>query len=213
MLEEETRANGHDEYATDLSRIKSAGHHLLDIITDILDLSKVEAGKMEVDLVPVNLPDLLAGVGAAVEPLARRNGNNLAMECDPSIGEISSDPVKLRQILLNLLSNAAKFTRDGQIALKADLEIAGEGKWIILEVADTGIGIAAEKFDKLFEAFTQGDSSTTRRFGGTGLGLAISRRYCELLNGTIEVESWPGKGSVFTVRLPAQAVSSARVAS
>lgn len=213
MLEEETRANGHDEYATDLSRIKSAGHHLLDIITGILDLSKVEAGKMEVDLVPVNLPDLLAGVGAAVEPLARRNGNNLAIECDPSIGEISSDPVKLRQILLNLLSNAAKFTRDGQIALKAELEIAGEGKWIILEVGDTGIGIAAEKFDKLFEAFTQGDSSTTRRFGGTGLGLAISRRYCELLNGTIEVESRPGQGSVFTVRLPAQAVSSARVAS
>ena len=213
LLEEETRANGHDEYAADLSRIKSAGHHLLDIITGILDLSKVEAGKMEVDLVPVDLAELLAGIGAAVEPLARRNGNNFAIECDPSFGEILSDPVKLRQILLNLLSNAAKFTRDGEIALKAKLEIADERRWVILEVGDTGIGIAAEKFDKLFEAFTQGDSSTTRRFGGTGLGLAISRRYCELLNGTIEVESRPGQGSVFTVRLPAHAVGAARVAS
>ena len=150
---------------------------------------------------------------APVEPLARRNGNNLAIECDPSFGEISSDPVKLRQILLNLLSNAAKFTRDGEIALKAACEFSGEEKWIKLEVSDTGIGIADEKFDKLFEAFTQGDSSTTRRFGGTGLGLAISRRYCELLNGTIEVESRPGQGSVFTVRLPAHAVGAARVAS
>jgi PAS domain S-box-containing protein len=213
LLEDETRANGHDEYATDLSRIRSAGHNLLDIITGILDLSKVEAGKMEVDLVPVDLPDMLAQIGATVEPLARRNGNSLTVNCDPSIGEISSDPIKLRQILFNLLSNAAKFTRDGKIILSAEIEAAAEGEWIKLEVGDTGIGIETEKFDKLFDAFTQADSSTTRRFGGTGLGLAISQRYCELLNGTIAVRSQPGEGSVFTVRLPAQAADAARQAS
>ena len=212
LLEDEIRAKGHGEYADDLSRIKAAGHHLLDIITGILDLSKVEAGKMEVDILPVDLPDLMAQVGVAVEPLARRNGNSLIVSCDPSIGEISSDPVKLRQILFNLLSNAAKFTRDGKITLSAEIETVGEKKWVNLAVSDTGIGIEPEKFDKLFDAFTQADSSTTRRFGGTGLGLAISRRYCELLDGEIAVESKPGEGATFTVRLPAQSTGSARVA-
>ena len=204
LLDEETRSNGHDEYGADLSRIKEAGHHLLDIITGILDLSKVEAGKMEVDIVPLNLPDMLARVAAAVEPLARRNGNGLVVNCAPSIGEISSDPVKLRQILFNLLSNAAKFTRDGGITLSAEAEAAGDDNWIKLMVRDTGIGISSEKFDTLFDAFTQADSSTTRRFGGTGLGLAISRRYCELLGGQIDVESSLGNGAVFTVRLPVE---------
>ncbi len=212
LLEDEIRAKGHGEYADDLSRIKAAGHHLLDIITGILDLSKVEAGKMEVDILPVDLPDLMAQVGVAVEPLARRNGNSLIVICDPSIGEISSDPVKLRQILFNLLSNAAKFTRDGKITLSAEIETVGEKKWVNLAVSDTGIGIEPEKFDKLFDAFTQADSSTTRRFGGTGLGLAISRRYCELLDGEIAVESKPGEGATFTVRLPVQSTGSARAA-
>lgn len=212
LLEDETRAKGHGEYADDLSRIKAAGHHLLDIITGILDLSKVEAGKMEVDIFSVDLPGLVAQVGAAVEPLARRNGNSLTVNCDPSIGEIPSDPVKLRQILFNLLSNAAKFTRDGKITLSAEIETVGEKKWVNLAVSDTGIGIEPEKFDKLFDAFTQADSSTTRRFGGTGLGLAISRRYCELLDGEIAVESKPGEGATFTVRLPAQTTGSARAA-
>ena len=210
LLEDETRAEGHGQYADDLSRIKAAGHHLLDIITGILDLSKVEAGKMEVDILPINLPDLVAQVGAAVEPLARRNGNSLIVNCDPSIGEILSDAIKLRQILLNLLSNAAKFTRDGKITFNAEIEAAGGEKWVNLAVSDTGIGIAPEKFDTLFDAFTQADSSTTRRFGGTGLGLAISQRYCELLNGEIEVASQPGEGAVFTVRLPMQTAGLAR---
>ena len=167
---------------------------------------------MAVDILPVDLPGLLAQVGVAVEPLARRNGNSLIVSCDPSIGEISSDPVKLRQILFNLLSNAAKFTRDGEITLSAEIETVGEKKWVNLAVSDTGIGIEPEKFDKLFDAFTQADSSTTRRFGGTGLGLAISRRYCELLDGEIAVESKPGEGATFTVRLPVQSTGSARAA-
>lgn len=210
LLEDETRANGHGEYGTDLARIKEAGHHLLDIITGILDLSKVEAGKMEVDILAIDLHDLVARVGAAVEPLARRNGNKFIVNCDPAIGEIQSDPVKLRQIMFNLLSNAAKFTRDGEIALAVTIEMSGGEKWMKLVVGDTGIGIGPENFDTLFDAFTQADSSTTRRFGGTGLGLAISRRYCELLNGIIEVASQPGEGAVFTVRLPAQMPGMAR---
>lgn len=212
LLEEETSANGHGEYAADLSRIKGAGHHLLDIITGILDLSNVEAGKMEVDILPVDLSDLLAQVGAAMEPLARRNGNSLVITCDPSVGEFSTDPIKLRQILFNLLSNAAKFTRGGKIVLSAEVETAGAEKWVSLVVSDTGIGIEPEKFDSLFDAFTQGDSSTTRRFGGNGLGLAISQRYCELLNGEIEVDSVPGEGAKFTVRLPSQTTRAARAA-
>lgn len=212
LLEDETRANGHGEYAADLSRIKAAGQHLLDIITEILDLSKVEAGKMEVDIVPLDLPDMVAQVSAAVEPLARRNGNSLIVRCDPSIGEITSDPIKLRQILFNLLSNAAKFTRDGKISLSAEMETVGDSEWLKLAVGDTGIGIEPEKFDTLFDSFTQADNTTTRRFGGTGLGLAISQRYCELLEGNIGVASEPGAGSVFIVRLPLQRPNAAKAA-
>ncbi len=212
LLEEDIRANKHDQYVPDLNRVKAAGHHLLDIITGILDLSKVEAGRMEVDIIPIDLPDLLTRVAAAVEPLARRNGNSLTVDCDPSAGEVWSDPIKLRQIMFNLLSNAAKFTRDGKIFLSVEIETAGGDNWMKLAVRDTGIGIAPEKFDTVFDAFTQADNSTTRRFGGTGLGLAISRRYCELLNGTIEVQSEPGEGAVFTVRLPAHMVGPALAA-
>lgn len=202
LLEEETAANGHHEYAADLSRIKAAGRHLLGIISGILDLSKVEAGKTEVDLAPLNLAALLDEVGSAIEPLARQNGNSLTVDCSPAIGEIRSDPVKLRQILINLLSNAAKFTRDGEILLSAETETMDMDDWLKIRVRDTGIGISPDQFDTLFDAFTQADSSTTRRFGGTGLGLAISRRYCELLSGRIDVESRPGEGTVFTVSLP-----------
>jgi PAS domain S-box-containing protein len=204
LLEEETVEHGHYEYALDLSRIKAAGRHLLDIITGILDLSKVEAGKMEVDLVPLKLASLMEDVRYAIEPMARQNGNRLKVACDPAIGEIISDPVKLRQIFINLLSNAAKFTSDGEIGFYADLKTRNGGTWLRIRVEDTGIGIAPEKLNTLFEAFTQADSSTTRRFGGTGLGLAISRRYSELLNGTLRVESQPGAGTVFTLDLPWQ---------
>jgi PAS domain S-box-containing protein len=212
LLEEETAANGHIEYVSDLSRIKSAGLHLLDIITGILDLSKVEAGKMEVDLQLVDLSNLLGQAVAEVAPLVHRNGNNLTVDYDSSIGSITTDPVKLRQILFNLLSNAAKFTRDGEISLSAAIESAGEEKWVKLAVSDTGIGIEPGKIDSLFDAFTQADSSTTRRFGGTGLGLAISRRYSELFGGRIQVESKPGEGATFTVRLPVQMSGLARKA-
>ncbi len=205
LLEEETVGHGHYEYALDLQRIKAAGRHLLDIITGILDLSKVEAGKMEVDLVPLKLASLMEDVRYAIEPLARQNGNRLQVECDPSIGEIVSDPVKLRQIFIDLLSNAAKFTSDGEIGFYAGLETGDGRSWIRIRVEDTGIGIAPDKFDTLFEAFTQADSSTTRRFGGTGLGLAITRRYSELLNGKISIDSQPGAGTVFTLDLPVQA--------
>lgn len=209
LLEEEVTANGHNEYVTDLARIRDAGRHLLDIITGILDLSKVEAGKMEVDIVPVELLPVLEQSVAAVKPLVRQNGNSLKLEVDREIGTIAVDPVKLRQILLNLLSNAAKFTRQGEVVLRASRENRHGAGWLLLEVEDTGIGIAADKFDTLFDAFTQVDSSTTRSFGGTGLGLAISRRYCELMGGQIEVRSEPGKGAMFTVSLPVEDKNSA----
>ena len=210
LLEEDTRTNGHGDYAADLAHIKTAGHNLLDIIMSILDLSKVEAGKMEIDILPFDLAGLMEEVSAALEPLARNNGNRLTVNCHPSIGEISSDPIKLRQILFNLLSNAAKFTRDGKITLSAEIAAVGTEKRVRLVVADTGIGIAPEKSGTLFDAFTQADSSATRRFGGTGLGLAISQRYCELLGGKIEVESRLGEGAVFTVCLPLQIPALAR---
>lgn len=205
LLEEEARANGHEEYLADLSRISRAGQHLLDIITGILDLSRVEAGRMDVEIAPVHLPNLLSEVAAEAEPLVKLNGNRLSVTCESGLGEIVSDPAKLRQILFNLLSNAAKFTRDGRIFLTAETEWRPEGEMLKLVVRDTGIGISAEKCESLFDAFTQADSSTTRQFGGTGLGLAVSRGFCELLGGSISADSRPGEGAVFTARLPLRA--------
>ena len=185
-------------------RIHAAGRHILGIINDVLDLSKIEAGKMELFAEDFAFDDLAAEVLAAIQPLAERHGNALSAELDPGIGVVRGDLTKLRQILLNLLSNACKFTRDGAVRLRARRAADSTGDWLILAVRDTGIGIPADRLAHLFESYTQADASTQRRFGGTGLGLAITRRLCDLMGGVIAVESALGEGTTFEVRLPAR---------
>ncbi len=210
MLMEDVAQSGQTEKESDLERISTAGRHLLALINDILDLSKIEAGKIDLDFDEFDVDALVGEVIATVEPLARAKGNRLSAKCGAPVGRIRSDPTKLRQILYNLLSNAAKFTRDGEIGLEVTREEDDGAQWICFHVADTGIGIKTEQLGNLFEAFTQADASTTRQYGGTGLGLAISRRYCELMGGGIEVESQPGRGSTFTVRLPVGDIATGR---
>ena len=184
--------------AGDIRRIIGAARHLLALISDILDLSKIEAGQMSVYLEPIAVPELLDDVVATLMPAIRQNDDALAVEIAPEAATLRSDHVKIRQILYNLLSNAAKFTRRGSITLRA----RREGAEVVFEVEDTGIGIDGEYLERLFAAFTQADDSTTRRYGGTGLGLAITRSFCELLGGSIAVDSEVGRGSRFTVTLP-----------
>ncbi|MCA9675988.1 MAG: response regulator [Kofleriaceae bacterium] len=192
-----------DQVHKDLVRIRAAGAHLLTLINDVLDISKIEADKIE--LAPHRFPlrDLVDDVAATIVPMARTSNDRFEIEVSPEVGEIFCDRTRLRQILLNLLSNACKFTRDGQVTLAASrAQRHGEG-WIDLQVRDTGIGISAEQQRRLFQPFVQADSSTTREFGGTGLGLVISRRLAEMMGGEITMASVPGQGSTFTVSLPA----------
>jgi len=203
MLEEEAADSGQAAFIPDLQKIRSAGRHLLALINDILDLSKIEAGKMELHLEPVELGSLVHEAASTVTPLVARNGNRLELRAGSNLGTIRSDGMKLRQALLNLLSNAAKFTEKGTITLTAERGGAPREE-VVLTVADTGIGMSAEAMSRLFEAFSQADTSTTRKYGGTGLGLAITRRFCQLLGGDVTVDSTPGQGSRFTIRLPVE---------
>ncbi|NNJ13239.1 PAS domain-containing protein [Chloroflexales bacterium ZM16-3] len=197
-----------DESAhSDLGRIAGAGKHLLALINDILDISKIEAGRMELSLEEFSLRPLLDGVIATIEPLARQRGNTLGLQVPQVIPPLITDPTRLQQILLNLLSNAAKFTQDGQIQLEVTLRPGApdgaEPEMIVFAVRDTGIGMTPEQMNRLFQPFAQADSSTTRQYGGTGLGLAISRSFARMLHGDIYVESSPGEGSTFTLIFPA----------
>jgi signal transduction histidine kinase len=184
-----------------LQRVNRAGTHLLGLINQVLDLSKIEAGKLELDPQTVKLTPLIDEVIGTARQLAEQNKNRLAVEIPHDLGTLSVDPLRLRQILLNLLSNACKFTKQGQVTLRARRVIDGRD-WIEFAVADSGIGMTPQQQAKLFEAFTQADASTAQRFGGTGLGLAISRKLARMMGGDVTVTSEPGKGSVFTVRLP-----------
>jgi signal transduction histidine kinase len=184
-----------------LKRANAAGTHLLGLINQVLDLSKIEAGKLELNPESVNLAPLIDEVIGTAGQLAEKNKNRLVIEAEPNLGSITTDPMRLRQILLNLLSNACKFTKQGEVKLKARRVVNG-GNWMELAVSDTGIGMTPEQQAKLFAEFTQADSLTARKFGGTGLGLAISRRLARMMGGDVTVASEPGKGSVFTVRLP-----------
>ena len=187
-------------FVPDLNHIRGAGKHLLAVINDILDLSKIEAGKMTTHLELFDLAALLRDVTATVLPLARKNGNQVTLNMDEdAIRFVRTDPTKVRQIAFNLLSNACKFTHSGTVTV--DVRPDEENKHIVLAVRDTGVGMTAEQLASIFEAFTQADSSTTREFGGTGLGLTITRHFASLLGGTIEVESQIGQGTTFTVRL------------
>jgi signal transduction histidine kinase len=187
-----------------LKRVNAAGTHLLGLINQVLDLSKIEAGKLELNPESVNLAPLIDEVIGTAGQLAEQNRNRLVVEAQENLGTVSIDPMRLRQILLNLLSNACKFTKQGEVKLKAR-KVADGGNWIELAVSDTGIGMTPDQQAKLFAEFAQADSLTARRFGGTGLGLAISRKLARMMGGDVTVASEPGKGSVFTVRLPGSA--------
>jgi two-component system, NtrC family, sensor kinase len=192
---------GTDKALEPLKRVNAAGTHLLGLINQVLDLSKIEAGKLELNPESVNLAPLIGEVIGTAGQLAEHNKNRLVVEAEKNLGAVTVDPMRLRQILLNLLSNACKFTKQGEVKLKAR-RVANGGDWIELAVCDTGIGMTPEQQAKLFAEFTQADSLTARKFGGTGLGLAISRKLARMMGGDVTVESEPGKGSVFTVRLP-----------
>jgi signal transduction histidine kinase/DNA-binding response OmpR family regulator len=202
MLQEEAEDLGDTEYIPDLQKINSAGKHLLSLINDILDLSKIEAGRMDLYLERFDLHEMVKDVVSTVNPLITKNGNELIVEEAADLGTARADLTKLRQSLFNLLSNAAKFTENGKITLSVFQTQDADWKWLNLSVQDEGIGIASNKISSLFDEFTQADASTTRNYGGTGLGLAISRRFCQMMGGDITVESEPGKGSLFTVRIP-----------
>jgi signal transduction histidine kinase len=185
-----------------LDRVLGAARHLLALINDILDLSKIEAGRMELHLDSFALAPLIDGVIKTIEPLAAKNGNQVAVHCDAAIGKMHADQMRLRQALLNLMSNANKFTERGGISIDARQGQENGRDWITIAVADTGIGMTSEQMRKLFQEFSQASSSTASKYGGTGLGLAISRRFCQMMGGDITVESEPGRGSIFTIRLP-----------
>jgi signal transduction histidine kinase/CheY-like chemotaxis protein len=191
------------EFVTDLEKINSAGKHLLALINDILDLSKIEAGKMELFLENFDLAEMIEEVASTVRPMVEKNANTLHIQCALNLGVMHADQIKVRQGLFNLLSNAVKFTHEGNITLEAGRQSNGGGEWIVFRVTDTGIGLSPEQIAKLFKDFTQADASTTRKFGGTGLGLALTRRFCEMMGGEVAVRSMPGEGSIFTIKLPA----------
>jgi len=185
-----------------LRRVQAAGTHLLGLINQVLDLAKIEAGKLELNPQIVPLAPLIDQVIGTTRHLAEQNQNSLVVEAPDDLGAMTVDPMRLRQILLNLLSNACKFTKQGEVALRAR-RLVDRCDWIELAVADSGIGMTAEQQGRLFEEFSQAEASTTQRFGGTGLGLAISRKLARMMGGDVTLTSEPGKGSVFTVRLPA----------
>ncbi|MDX2213831.1 MAG: response regulator [Oculatellaceae cyanobacterium bins.114] len=225
MLQEEAEDTGQDGFVPDLKRIHTAGKHLLALINDILDLSKIEAGKMDLYLERFDILQMIQDVVSTIHPLLEKNHNTLVVDCPDSIGTMYADLTKVRQNLLNLLSNAAKFTNQGTVTLKVwkegqpqheddKVKRAGDSfesrpvtSVIWFQVSDTGIGMTAEQMSKLFQAFTQADASTTRKYGGTGLGLAIAQRFCQMMGGSLEVESVVDQGTTFTMVLPVQVMS------
>ena len=213
LLKEDAEDLGCEDFIPDLLKIQTAGKHLLSLISDILDISKIEAGRMELYLETFNPAHLIDDVVSTVESLVHKNSNQFEVDCASDLGLMYADITKTRQILLNLLSNAAKFTEQGTIKISVEIVTNESSKlpkpeecseWIIFRVFDTGIGIPHEQMQHLFQAFMQGDASTTRKYGGTGLGLTISRHFCLMMGGDMEVESQLGFGSIFTVRLPAR---------
>src|SRR5262249_36088108 len=200
MLREDAEALKQDP--DPLDRVLGAGRHLLALINDILDLSKIEAGRMELNLETFALAPLIDGVVKTIEPLAAKNGNQVAVHCDAAIGMMYADQMRLRQALLNLMSNANKFTEKGTVTIAARQGEENGRDWVTLSVADTGIGMTTEQMGKLFQEFSRASSKPARKYGGTGLGLVISRKFCQMMGGDITVASEPGKGSTFTIRLP-----------
>ena len=197
---------GTEKAAEPLQRVNRAGTHLLGLINQVLDLSKIEAGKLELNPQTVQLAPLIDEVVGTARQLAQQNKNRLMVELQENVGTMTVDPMRLRQILLNLLSNACKFTKEGEISLRTS-KVRNGGQWVELSVCDTGIGMSSDQQARLFEEFAQAEATTAQRFGGTGLGLAITRKLARMMGGDVTVASEVGKGSVFTVRLPGGAAS------
>ena len=203
MLMEIAEEEDRQEPVPDLKKIHDAGNHLLSLINDILDLSKIDSGKIELELREFAVRDVLEDVVSMIQPAIDKNGNELEARCSERVDRMRSDETRVRQVLFNLAGNAAKFTENGKVIVDVDREAAEDGDWLVFRVTDTGIGMTADQRSKLFDDFVQADSSTTRKFGGTGLGLSISRLFCRILGGDITVESELGNGSTFVARLPA----------
>ena len=209
MLMEDAVDNENEELHDDLNSIKQAGAHLLSLINDVLDLSKIEAGKMDVHLETFRISELFESVGSTVKALIDKNHNEYVVKLDPLLSDMHADLTKVRQTLFNLISNAAKFSTNGTITLTGEkLDVNGID-WIVMNVSDTGIGIPVEKLDHIFNEFSQADDSTTRDYGGTGLGLAISRRFCRMMGGDLTVSSTLGEGSTFSMHVPLTVVKTA----
>ena len=211
MLAEEAKEQRHAQYLPDLEKIGDAGRQLLELIADVLDLSKIEAGRMGVYLETFAIANMLAGVASTLAPLVARNRNLLKIECPQDIGTMRADLTKVRQCLFNLIGNACKFTEGGTVAVAVSRERSGGREWVLFRVSDTGIGMSPEQIERLFEAFAQAEASTARRFGGTGLGLTISRQFARIMGGDVTVNSELGEGSTFTLVLPVQASSSGEI--
>ena len=205
MLVEEAEDLGQETFVPDLKKIQSAGKHLLELINDVLDLSKIESGKMTLYCEDIEVAAMVRDVEATIMPLLKKNRNTLATEIPEDVGLMHSDLTKIRQSLFNLLGNAAKFTQDGTIRLVVTTHTKKRRQFVSFAISDTGIGMKPEQLSRLFEPFTQADESTTRKYGGTGLGLAISRRFCRMMEGDIEAASTEGQGSTFTITLPRKA--------
>jgi signal transduction histidine kinase/CheY-like chemotaxis protein len=205
LLASEVETEGRREWADDLRRVHDSGKYLLELINDILDISKIEAGKMEVHLESFDVATLVRDINDVLRPMVERKSNRLVIESPNSLGTMQADRIKVRQCLLNLLSNASKFTDNGVITLSAHRIVRDGSDWLAFRVSDTGIGMTPEQISRLFRAFTQADESTSRRYGGTGLGLALTKKFCQLMGGDVSVASEPGKGSTFTIELPASA--------
>jgi signal transduction histidine kinase/CheY-like chemotaxis protein len=204
MLAEDAQASGRSELVADLQKIQAAGKQLLGLINGVLDFSKIEAGKMKLYLETFDVARVVEEASMTARPLVQNNGNRLEVRCPDDIGALREDMTKVRQVLLNLLSNAAKFTEKGVVTLEVWREKRVDGIWVFFRVSDTGIGMTPEQLDRLFQPFTQADAATSRKYGGTGLGLALCQKFCTMMGGDITVESRPGEGSAFTVRLPGE---------
>lgn len=202
MLMEDAKGAGQSDLIPDLQKIWSSGKHLLSLINDILDLSKIEAGKMEILAEKFDIESIVEEVANTVRPLAEKNGNKLEIQCADNIGTMNTDMTKVRQTLFNLLSNACKFTERGTIRLEAACDTVEAIDWLTLRITDTGIGMTEEQISRIFQPFSQAETRTTKKYGGTGLGLAITRQFCEMMGGEVTVKSKYGKGTTFSVRLP-----------
>jgi len=204
ILMEDAEEKGQEDFIPDLQKIHASGNHLLSLINNILDLSKIEAGKMELFLEFFGISRVIEEVVSTIRPLVEKNANTLQVHCAADLGTMHADLTMVRQSLFNLLSNACKFTENGTITLEASRELIGGVDWIKFSVSDTGIGMAPDQMEKLFQPFVQGDASTSRKFGGTGLGMTITHRFCQMMGGEISAKSEPGRGTTFTIRLPAR---------